>query len=691
MTAEVLLKFAKKGINLSPGAYEKINNLEDPLDFSSTLIVKLKSQEFSKDDLISLEESIVDEFITTLGLRPQNQEKELEAKTQKGLFDYNEEESRPQEAEIKTKEIAIKEEPKERKERKEEKIAKSKDLTEIKEAKELKEGKEIKEKVSQESEEKIAKPENLVEIKEQKEIAIKSNSKANIGSASDSISNASNNPNTFNNSNISNIEFNSNSNSNTNSNINNNTDTNISNTSNNPNDSNAFNTSNTSNVSNVSNINSDSSSDSGSIAIEEIAKPFSVEESKRNMNPIEAEFNFEIIQDTSKQSYTSGDIGNLITYFKNRYDKISGILSKRPDLKTYQKVSDIGEDTKDLSLIVMVKDVRTTKNGHRLVEFEDETGDLPVLFHSDNHDLFREAEKLVKDEIVGIIAEKKGTLAIATRIIKPGVPRIPKKEMDFAAVFTSDIHIGSLTFLEDAFVRFTDWINGDFGTEAQREIANDVKYLIVAGDIVDGIGVYPNQDLELAIKDIRDQYDEAARLLGDIRSDVKIIIGPGNHDASRVAEPQPAVPEKYAKSLYELNNVEFISNPGIVSLDGWNTLIYHGRGFDDMAMTVKEFSHERNDLIMEEMLNKRHLAPIYGERTPLASELEDHLVIDNIPDIFHTGHVHINSYRNYNGVHMINSGTFQTQTEFQKIYNIVPTCAEVPILHKGVYKQLKFI
>ncbi len=263
--------------------------------------------------------------------------------------------------------------------------------------------------------------------------------------------------------------------------------------------------------------------------------------------------------------------------------------------------------------------------------------------------------------------------------------------MNFSAVFTSDIHIGSLTFLEDAFIRFTKWLNGDYGTEEQKSIGEDVKYLIVGGDIVDGIGVYPNQDKELSIKDISEQYEEAARLLGDIRSDIKIIISPGNHDASRVAEPQPAIPEKYAKSLYDLNNVEFVSNPAIVSLDGWNTLIYHGRGFDDIAITVKGFSHERNDLIMEELLNKRHLAPIYGERTPLASELEDHLVIDNVPDIFHTGHVHINTYKNYKGVHMINSGTFQTQTEFQKVHNILPTCAEVPILHRGVYKKLNFI
>ena len=262
--------------------------------------------------------------------------------------------------------------------------------------------------------------------------------------------------------------------------------------------------------------------------------------------------------------------------------------------------------------------------------------------------------------------------------------------MDFSAVFISDVHIGSSTFLEDAFNRFIKWINGDFGDDNQQEIAQDVKYLVLGGDTVDGIGIYPHQEKELIIKDIYEQYDEAARLLGDIRSDIKIIISPGNHDAVRLAEPQPALPETYAKSLHELKNAEFVSNPGVVSLDGINTLIYHGRSFDDMAMSVKGFSHQRTDFVMTELIEKRHLAPIYGERTPLASEYEDHLVIKEVPDIFHTGHVHINAYKRHKGIHLINSGTFQSQTEFQKIYNIVPTCAEVPVIHRGSFKLLKF-
>ena len=41
-TNKILLKFAKKGINLSPEAYDKVINAENPLDFASSLIVKLK-------------------------------------------------------------------------------------------------------------------------------------------------------------------------------------------------------------------------------------------------------------------------------------------------------------------------------------------------------------------------------------------------------------------------------------------------------------------------------------------------------------------------------------------------------------------------------------------------------------------------------------------------------------------------
>ena len=610
MTAEILIKFARKGIILSPEAYDLIVNSENPLNLSSEIIVKLKSGNYSKDmvpvdaDTIKNMEGLSLSIKKDQSIQAPSQEKPAIEKPQQTIQTQKQEEKPT----IKTPQQTIQ-------------TQKQEEKPTIKTPQGIEKQKQ-EEKPTIEASQKTIEKTPALEEREKQEEKPKPAKPINPGYASEHV-----------------------------------------------------------------------------VKIEdaEVSEDAKIKY-KRNLTESKVSFDkYKVLKDTSNKSYTSGEIGNLIEYFQNRYKKLSDILSKRPELRTWQKINEISENQTDLNLIVMITDIRSTKNGHYLIEVEDDTGSLPILVSKDNDELIRAAKNLMKDEVIGVIAQKRAgqsenQLAICQNIIDPGVPRMPRKEVDFGTVFTSDIHIGSVTFLEDAFVRFTKWLNGDFGNEEQREMANNVKYMIIGGDIVDGIGVYPNQDKELAIKDITAQYDEAARLVGDIRSDIKIIITPGNHDASRVAEPQPAVPEKYAKSLYKLNNVEFLSNPSTVSLDGLEVLIYHGRGIDDMVMGSNDFSHERNDLVMKEFLRKRHLAPLYGERTPLASELEDHLVIDSVPDVLHTGHVHINTYANYKGIHCINSGTFQTQTEFQKIYNIVPTPAEVPIIDVGGnYKQLKFI
>ncbi len=401
-------------------------------------------------------------------------------------------------------------------------------------------------------------------------------------------------------------------------------------------------------------------------------------------------FDFKILKDITNKSYTTGRIDDMGEYFNSRYKKLKEIFLERSELKDYTPIGNVSPRNDIVNIIGMIREIRETKNNHKIIELEDDTGEINLLIHKENRKLFNEANRLVRDEVIGVKGSLKGRFIIPSEIVHPGVPRMEEKTMDFSIVFISDIHVGSSTFLEDSFKKFLKWLNCDFGNDEQVKIAEDVKYLIIAGDIIDGVGIYPNQEKELIIKDVGQQYEEAARLLGEIRDDIKIIVAPGNHDASRIAEPQPAIPREYAKPLYEIKNMEFISNPALISLDEIKVLIYHGRSFDDTAMIVNDLSHKKADHIMAELLEKRHLAPIYGDRTPLAYEVEDHLVIDEIPNIFHTGHVHINAYRKYKGIHLINSGTFQSQTEFQKIYNIVPTCGQVPVLHRGEMKILEF-
>ena len=61
-TNKILLKFAKKGINLSPEAYDKVMKADNPLDFASNLIVKLKSDKFTSKDLVCVSGETIDEI-----------------------------------------------------------------------------------------------------------------------------------------------------------------------------------------------------------------------------------------------------------------------------------------------------------------------------------------------------------------------------------------------------------------------------------------------------------------------------------------------------------------------------------------------------------------------------------------------------------------------------------------------------
>ena len=100
---------------------------------------------------------------------------------------------------------------------------------------------------------------------------------------------------------------------------------------------------------------------------------------------------------------------------------------------------------------------------------------------------------------------------------------------------------------------------------------------------------------------------------------------------------------------------------------------------DDLVSAIPSMSYSRPLEPMVEMLRMRHLAPIYGGRTPIAPEAQDLLVIEEIPDIFVTGHVHGVGIGDYRNVTLINSSAWQSQTSYQKMRNLEPIPAVVPI------------
>jgi DNA polymerase II small subunit len=92
-------------------------------------------------------------------------------------------------------------------------------------------------------------------------------------------------------------------------------------------------------------------------------------------------------------------------------------------------------------------------------------------------------------------------------------------------------------------------------------------------------------------------------------------------------------------------------------------------------------SHSHPEKAMKLLLQSRHLAPLYGGKTPISPEHRDSLVIERVPDIFHAGHVHSLEYGNYRGVLIVNSGCWQEQTDYMRRNNFTPTPAKVPVVN----------
>ena len=404
----------------------------------------------------------------------------------------------------------------------------------------------------------------------------------------------------------------------------------------------------------------------------------------------EIEPEMEVLKDPTESISTTGTLGNYIGYFQDRFRRIQKILKNRIDSGDSGSIAQAlrAPPNSKVKFTCMLMEKRESSNGIFL-HVEDLESDTNVFVPSQNPDLYRKGQRLMLDQVICIYAVKgKGDLLIAEDIIYPDLPlRKPKKaELPVYAALLSDLHVGSKMFMKDAFEQFILWLKGKVGNRQLREIASHVKYVIIAGDIVDGVGIYPKQIEELEINDIYRQYEAAAKLIEEIPEYIEIILIPGNHDACRRALPQPAMLREYAEPLYEAREIHIFGNPCMLSLHGVKVLVMHGRSLDDVISTVPGMSFEKPDEAMKFLLQCRHLAPTYGSRTLIASEPMDHLVIEEIPDIFHAGHVHMMSYNSYRGTTIVNSGAWQEQTEYQREMGHTPNPGIAPIIDLQSFK-----
>ena len=417
-------------------------------------------------------------------------------------------------------------------------------------------------------------------------------------------------------------------------------------------------------------------------------------------NPVEVIYSFE--EDSRKR-----EVQDFIDYFNARYRGLSQILGSRQELANATAIGRVLQkrERESISIIGMVSEKSVTKNGNLVLSLEDPSGIIKVIVNKNKPELFALCQTVVLDEVIGVIGFNGDKVVFATNILWPDIPRkeIKKSGDDLYVLFLSDLHVGSNKFLLDGFEKFLRWLNLEEGSEKQREIATKVRYLIIAGDLVDGCNIYPEQDKELLIKDVSEQYKECARLLSKIPRHISVILCPGNHDAMRVAEPQPPLYKDFAEEMYKIPNITFVSNPALVRIhasetfSGFDLLLYHGYSFDYFVANVDDIrnhgGYNRADIIMSFLLKRRHLSPSHTSTLYVPFRDIDPLLISHVPDFFITGHIHKSAVAHYKNVTTICGSCWQAKTAFQEKVGHNPEPGRVPAVNLKTreVKVLKFI
>ena len=438
---------------------------------------------------------------------------------------------------------------------------------------------------------------------------------------------------------------------------------------------------------------------SGEIKTEEY--DFSVKTTRKRKPREEFDAEYKLIHFEPQKMFSRGVEDDFINLFRSRYEKLRKYIIERvqrkkalnPKLKDARILQSSEIPIMSNTPVVFIGIVNNFKELKQkdsyIIDMFDYEGEIIVHVKKKRGNLV-----LYPGDVIGVIGKAKrssGKIIMYVEsedfVIFPEIK--PKKSIsevdilkelpDFRIAVTSDIHVGSKHFMEKAFVRFIDWLNNS-------EEASNIKFLIIPGDLVDGVGVYPNQEKELEILDIYKQYEKLSSYLDAIDDSIEIIITPGNHDIVRPSLPQPPLPTDVISKASR--KIVSAPNPSLVEMWGkMRILTLHGVPLEDIIATTPGLTHETPTDAMKILLDRRHLAPCYGDKTPIQPLPDDLLVIEDeiIPDMFVTGHVHRFEYKVYKGILLINGSTWQKQTPYQKTHGINPVPGRVGIINLKSY------
>ena len=415
----------------------------------------------------------------------------------------------------------------------------------------------------------------------------------------------------------------------------------------------------------------------------------SKEVSKKEINKEKEVNSVRVLSSVPTNNSKKIEVRDFVTYFRNRFSEMKTIIQGNPTLKNLVSINKVSNLRNGFSIIGLVSEKTITKNKNMLLEVEDLTGKMRVLINQNNEKLYERAEDICLDSVLGFSGFGNKEILFASDIVFPeaSLPERKNSNEEEYALFCGDLHYGSKLFLEKNFLKFIDYLNGKVPNTPE---VSKIKYLFLVGDVVAGVGNYPNQERDLKIQDIEEQFLGLSSLLEKVPKHIQIIISPGNHDGVRLMEPQPAIKETYAWNLYNMENVILTGNPCYLNIgansnfSGFDVLTYHGFSFPYYANTIPKLitgnTLNAPDKIMVYLLKNRHLAPAHSSVQYFPFE-EDPLLIRKIPDIFLAGHTHKSGIIYYNNLLVVSVSSWESKTPYQEKLGNEPDFCKVPMFN----------
>jgi len=387
------------------------------------------------------------------------------------------------------------------------------------------------------------------------------------------------------------------------------------------------------------------------------------------------------------------EVKDFVKHFRNRYTFLKGILQQRTELENLTSIDKINSNHRNFSIIGIVTNKSITKNKNVLLEVEDLTDRAKLLINQNREEVYVKSKEIMLDDVIGFKCSGTKDFLFVNDLFYPDsfLKEKHRTEEEIYALFVSDFHVGSGNFLKKNFEKFISWLNGEDCDNLQKELVKKIRYIFVVGDTIDGVGIYPGQEKDLNIKDIKEQYVQLAEYYNKIPKYISIIQCAGQHDAVRVAEPQPPVGEDFAEPLHKIENLYLVSNPSLVEIagspekQGIRVMIYHGASMHPVENEIEDLRLQRASFnptkIVKHLLLRRHLAPSHGSMVYIPNKDNDPLLIKEVPDIIATGDLHRTDVDKYNNILLISCSCWQSMTAFEEKVGNKPDPCKVPVLN----------